>query len=245
MNRAVQAIVLILFGGVLVRVVASDLHLNYVKPSMGVPLLASGAVLLVLGVLALVEAIREEPHGAGEQVAHDPDGHGGAHSHAHHGPAAAWALLVPVVAILVVPAAPLGSFTADRLDAIAPQVASDSVFAPLAGDPADLSIGEFVSRAVWDEGRTLAGQRVRLVGFASPTDAGGWDLTRLGLSCCAADAYVVKVSPVGAPEVPADTWVEVVGTWQPGGATRVEGAIPRLQVESVTPIEQPANPYDG
>lgn len=235
MNRAVQAIVLILFGGVLVRVVASDLHLNYVKPSMGVPLLASGVVLLVLGVLALVEAIREEPH--------DHDEHGFAH--AHHGPAAAWALLVPVAAILVVPAAPLGSFTADRLDAIAPQVASDSVFLPLSGDPAELSIGEFVSRAVWDEGRTLAGQPVRLVGFASPSDSGGWDLTRLGLSCCAADAYVVKVAPVGAGEVPADTWVEVVGTWQPGGPTQAEGAIPRLQVESVTPIEQPANPYDG
>ncbi len=241
MSRAVQAVLLILFGGVLLRVVASDLHLNYVKPSMGLALLASGIVLLVLGALALWEAIREVP----TEAAASPGGDAHGHDHGPGGPAAAWALLLPVAAILVVPAAPLGSFTANRIDPIAPQVAADSVFPPLTADPADLSIGEFVSRAIWDEGRTLAGQRVRLIGFASPADGGGWDLTRLGLSCCAADAYVVKVTPVGAPTVAADTWVEVVGTWQPGGPTQVEGAIPRLVVESVTPTEQPVNPYDG
>ncbi len=239
MSRSVQAIILILVGGVLLRVVASDVHLNYVKPSMGVPLVASGVILLALGALALWDAIRDGQHDDGSSPAGDD------HAHGHGGPAAAWALLLPVVAILVVPAAPLGSFTANRVDPIAPQIAADSVFPPLTADPADLSIGEFVSRAIWDEGRTLAGQRVRLIGFASPADGGGWDLTRLGLSCCAADAYVVKVTPVGAPTVAADTWVEVVGTWQPGGPTQVEGAIPRLVVESVTPTEQPVNPYDG
>jgi len=243
-SRSVQAIVLILFGGVLLRVVASDLHVNYVKPAMSVPLLISKAVLLVLGALALWDAIREEPSGGSGP---HPHGHVGEHGpgHAHGGPAAAWALLLPVAAILVVPAAPLGSFTANRIDPVTPQVAADAVFPPLTGDPADISIGEFVSRAIWDEGRTLTGQRVRVVGFASPDGSGGWDLARLGLSCCAADAYVVKVTPVGAPDVAADTWVEVVGTWQPGGPTQVAGAIPRLAVESVTPTEQPANPYDG
>jgi uncharacterized repeat protein (TIGR03943 family) len=105
-------------------------------------------------------------------------------------------------------------------------------------------MGDFVSRAVWDDGRTLAGQRVRLVGFVSPDDAGGWHLTRLGLACCAADAYVLKVQAVGAPAPPPESWVEVVGAWQAGGGTG-EGAIPRLVVESVIPTAVPANPYDS
>jgi uncharacterized repeat protein (TIGR03943 family) len=242
-SRAVQAVLLILLGGQCVRVVVSDLHVYYVKPSMGPALLVSGVVLLALGALTLRDGLREVRH---EGLTPGTSG-GGDHGHDHgpRGPLAAWALLLPVAAILVVPAAPLGSFTANRVDPVAPQVAADRLFPPLTGDPADLSMGEFVSRAVWDEGQTLAGARVRLVGFASPAEGGGWDLARLGLACCAADAYVVKVSPVGAPSVPADTWVEVIGTWQPGGQSQMQGAIPLLAVESVTPTEQPDNPYDG
>jgi uncharacterized repeat protein (TIGR03943 family) len=247
-NRTVQGIVLILFGGVVARVVLADLHLNYVKPSMGPALLAAAAVLVVLGGLALWESLREDPApGTGDDPAHGHTGHvGDAHGHAPgHGPRAAWGLLLPVAAVLVVPAAPLGSFTADRMPAIAPVSTNGSAFPALQGDPADLSMGDFVSRAVWDEGRTLVGERVRLIGFVSPDEAGGWHLTRLGLACCAADAYVLKVDPVGAPDQPADSWVEVVGTWQPGGGTGVEGAIPMLAVESVMPAATPANPYDS
>jgi uncharacterized repeat protein (TIGR03943 family) len=234
-NRTVQGIVLILFGGIVARVVLADLHLNYVKPAMGPALLAAAAVLVVLGGLALREALREDPE----------DGALHGHGEHPHGPRAAWGLLLPVAAVLVVPAAPLGAFTADRMPAIAPVASAGSAFPALQGDPADLSMGDFVSRAVWDEGRTLAGQRVRLLGFVSPDEAGGWHLTRLGLACCAADAYVLKVKASGAPDQPADRWVEVVGTWQPGGGIGVEGAIPRLAVESVAPTAAPANPYDS
>ncbi|MCU0282431.1 MAG: TIGR03943 family protein [Candidatus Nanopelagicales bacterium] len=237
MNRTVQGIVLVLFGGVVARVVLADLHLNYVKPGMGPALLAAAAVLVGLGGLALWESLREDPQSPA--TAHE------AHGHAGHGPRAAWGLLLPVAAVLVVPAAPLGAFTAERMPAIAPVASSAAVFPPLVGDPADLSVGDFVSRAIWDDGRTLAGQRVRLVGFVSPDEAGGWQLTRLGLACCAADAYVLKVRAEGAPELPADTWVEVVGVWQPGGDTGVQGAIPRLAVESAVPTAAPANPYDS
>jgi uncharacterized repeat protein (TIGR03943 family) len=262
-TRTVQGIILILFGGVVARVVLADLHLNYVKPAMTLPLVASAAVLVALGGLAMWESLREDPEppeqggGTGDghaeaghaeaghaEAGHAEAGHAGA-GHAGHGPRAAWGLLLPVVAVLVVPAAPLGSFTADRMPAIAPVALSAEVFPPLQGDPADLSMGEFVSRAVWDDGRTLRDARVRLVGFVSPTGSGGWHLTRLGLACCAADAYVLKVEAVGAPDLPADSWVEVVGIWQPGGPTQVEGAIPRLAVQAAVPIEAPANPYDG
>lgn len=245
MNRTVQGIVLVLFGGVVARVVLADLHLNYVKPGMGPALLAAAAVLVGLGGLALWESLREDPQSPA--TAHEAHGHAGGDDHGHvgDGPRAAWGLLLPVAAVLVVPAAPLGAFTAERMTAIAPVASSAAVFPPLQGDPADLSVGDFVSRAIWDDGRTLAGQRVRLVGFVSPDQAGGWQLTRLGLACCAADAYVLKVQALGAPPPPADSWVEVVGTWQPGSGTGVEGAIPLLAVESAVPTPAPANPYDS
>jgi uncharacterized repeat protein (TIGR03943 family) len=244
---------MVLFGGVVIRVVFDGAHLNYVKPAMGPWLLLAGAVLLVLGALAVVEVFREgdgADHGVDadgrDGAAGAPGSHDHAHDHGHLGPRAAWGLLLPVAAILLVPAAPLGAFTAARVDAFAPAAASGELYPTLTGDPADLSMGDFVARAVWDDGRTLAGQRVRLVGFVSPDEAEqGWYLTRLGLSCCAADAYALKVRPLDAPDFPTDTWLEVTGTWVPGGGTQEPGAIPQLQVETAVLTEVPANPYDG
>jgi uncharacterized repeat protein (TIGR03943 family) len=258
---------MVLFGGVIIRVVIDDAHVNYVKPSMGPWLLLSGVVLLVLGALAVLEVTREDDTADGDddaecsadQIEGDPadvlaspahvdgpgEGESHGHGHGHLGPRAAWALLLPVAAILLVPATPLGSFTANRIDAFAPAVATDALYPELAGDPADLSIGDFVARAVWDDGRTLAGQRVRLVGFVSPDGQQDWYLTRLGLACCAADAYALKVRPLGAPDFPADTWVQVTGTWEPGGGTQEPGAIPQIQVETIVPTAVPANPYDA
>lgn len=253
---------MVLFGGVVIRVVVDGAHVNYVKPSMGPWLLLAGVVLLVLGALAVMEVFREgdgvdhgfdsadADGGPGLDARDGPGGASRSHDHGHDhgqlGPRAAWGLLLPVAAILLVPAAPLGAFTAARVDAFAPAAASGELYPALTGDPADLSMGDFVARAVWDDGRTLAGQRVRLVGFVSPDEADqGWYLTRLGLSCCAADAYALKVRPLDAPDFPADTWLEVTGTWVPGGGTQEAGAIPQLQVETAEPTEVPANPYDG
>jgi uncharacterized repeat protein (TIGR03943 family) len=256
-NRSVQAVLMVLFGGVIIRVVVDGAHVNYVKPSMGPWLLASGVVLLVLGALAVVDVIREDdPTLAGSHAPFDPTGRpdigpgdpvesAAADGHGAHGPRAAWALLLPVAAVLLVPAAPLGSFTATRIDAFTPVAASDALYPPLLGDPADLGMGDFVARAVWDDGRTLADRRVRLVGFVSPDGDGSWYLTRLGLSCCAADAYALKVRPLGAPDFPADSWVQVTGTWTPGGGTQEPGAIPQIQVDTAIPTPAPANPYES
>ncbi len=251
---------MVLFGGVIIRVVVDDAHVNYVKPSMGPWLLLSGAVLLALGAMAVLEVMREddtEDHttdaaGSADQITGNSaiarvntvEDESLGHDHGHLGPRAAWALLLPVAAILLVPAAPLGSFTVNRIEAYAPAASTDELYPELNGDPADLSMGDFVARAVWDDGRTLAGQRVRLVGFVSPDGDEDWYLTRLGLACCAADAYALKVRPLGAPDFPADTWVEVTGTWAPGGGTQEAGAIPQIQVESAIPTTVPANPYD-
>lgn len=100
-------------------------------------------------------------------------------------------------------------------------------------------------RAVWDNGRTLEGRNVELIGFVTPdAEEGGWVLTRLALACCAADALAVKVRPVGeVPELPANTWVAITGSYVPGGGTGSSDAIPWLDINTIIQVPQPADPY--
>ena len=58
MTREVQAIVLLLVGIATLRISWGTTYLNYVKESMRPWLLVSGAVLVVLGGLLLVDARR-------------------------------------------------------------------------------------------------------------------------------------------------------------------------------------------
>jgi uncharacterized repeat protein (TIGR03943 family) len=89
----------------------------------------------------------------------------------------------------------------------------------------------------------MEGRQVELVGFVTPT-ADGWQLSRLSVACCAADAVATKVQPVGdVPDLPADTWVSVMGTYVPGGAAESDDAVPWVQVSSVTEVPAPADPY--
>ncbi|MDQ5973935.1 MAG: hypothetical protein QG661_1144, partial [Actinomycetota bacterium] len=58
MIREVQGIILMLVGIVILRISWGTAYLDYVKESMRPWLLASGAILVILGVLALVDALR-------------------------------------------------------------------------------------------------------------------------------------------------------------------------------------------
>ena len=94
MRRDVQAVILILVGGAVLRISIGDTFLNYVKEGMRPWLLLSGGTLVVLGVLALIDVIRRARRGetAEEPDPHDPVDDDG-HSHVH-GPRAAWLLLL-------------------------------------------------------------------------------------------------------------------------------------------------------
>ena len=114
MNREAQNVLLVLVGGAVVRISADDTFLRYVKEWMRPGLLASGAVLVAIGLVSLwrerplatstakhtVPASAHSgqgPHGQGPD-GQGPDGHG--HKHAEHAPWVAWLLLLPVLAIL-------------------------------------------------------------------------------------------------------------------------------------------------
>jgi len=246
-NRAVQAVVLLLFGGMLGRLGLSDTFLRYVKPSLLPWLMLTSVLLLLLGVTALIDVVRANgsstADGAGEAAmdsdptsAHD---HG---DHEHSGPRIAWLLLLPVMAVFAIAPPALGAFAAQRTPAVVTPPASAAPPLP-AGDPVPVALNDFAARAVWDAGRTLVNRNVTMTGFVTPT-SGGWDLTRLTLTCCAADAIPTRIKPLGVKSLPADTWVTVVGHWVPGGGLNSESAIPWLQVTSLAQVKQPTNPYE-
>jgi uncharacterized repeat protein (TIGR03943 family) len=147
----------------------------------------------------------------------------------------------------------LGSFAAGRQAGSASAAAGDpgGVFPPLpepVGGAVPLPVSEFVTRALYDQDRTLAGARVRLVGFAAPGKGDGYLLTRFNLFCCAADgqAYQLVVRGDRAQRQP-DQWLVVEGRWLP---QRVYDGIapsavrPVLLADSVTPVRRPSDPYE-
>ena len=232
MNRDVQSVLLVLVGGAVLRISLGDTYLRYVKEGLQPFLVGSGAVLVVLGLLALFTR-RSAPSGGGADHGQD------------HGPAVAWLLVLPVLAIFLVGPPALGSYAAARDANSIAAPAGESDFPPLPpGDPAPVSLMDYASRAVWDEGRTLTGRTVSLTGFVTPKKQEGWYLTRIALTCCAADGLALKVDVRGAPDLPADTWVEVTGRWVPGGGVRDDEAVPLVEALEVVEIEEPRNPYD-
>ena len=271
MTREVQSVIMVLVGGALLRISLTDVYLRYVKSSMKIWLIISGVLLVVGGLLALMEVLRSHrresarsrvsaggstddshAHGAAIDPAHllAPDlsdvdsSYDDGHGHGVGGPKSAWLLLLPVFAIFLIAPPALGAFTAARQSSSVqqPKVPAAPPLPP--GDPVTTTLSDYAARAVWDEGRTLVGRNIQLTGFVTPNPAGGWYLTRLQLTCCAADAIATKITPQDVKELPANTWVTVVGKWVPGGGTNSDTAIPFIKVTKLTQVPQPTNPYE-
>ena len=245
MRRDVQAIVLILVGGAVLRITIGDTFLNYVQEPMRPWLLLSGGILVVLGVLALIDSIRKGRAAHDEATPHDePHEHDDGHGHGGGGPRAAWLLLLPVLAIFLIAPPALGAYAAAR-DVTNSAPTSEAKAPPLPpGDPAQVTVAEYVGRAVWDDGLTLVDRTVEMTGFVTPDPAGGWWISRMAVACCAADAIASKVKVLDAPDLPADTWVTITGRWVPGGGTKTDTAIPLIEVIDLVEVPQPRNPYE-
>ncbi|MET8623800.1 TIGR03943 family protein [Kitasatospora sp. NPDC004669] len=226
MKRLGPSVLLLLTGSALLRVsLFSTLYLRYVKEGLRPALIATGAILVLLALVAAVRELRQPG---------EPDEHH--EGHAHAGPSTAWLLAFPAVMLLLFAPPALGSYTVARDGSGA--IAKRTGFPPLpAGNPVALSLGDFSSRAVWDGTQSLKDRTVRLTGFVAPADAGSWRLSRIIVSCCAADARVLKVEIHGVPAPAADSWVTVTGTWRPGTGT------PALDATAMTPIARPDHPY--
>jgi uncharacterized repeat protein (TIGR03943 family) len=247
-DRRSQAAVLFLVGAMALYLGGSDAALAYVKAGLQPLLLASGTILVGLGVAAVLWYRRE-------QDGHQP-----------HGPRVAWLLALPPLALILIAPPALGAFAASR-QAIEPPPVRQASSAEQAGASADaglfppllpssdgaavpLTLAEYMVRD-HEAPHTLADLRIRLVGFVTPNQPGrdGYLLTRFAINCCAADATALKVAIHGDPVPRApDTWLEVEGRWRQrtgGGPDQPSSGTPLLLAESIRVIEQPSPPYES
>ncbi len=230
-----HALVLLLVGGTLLKVAATGSYVRYVKAGLRPVLFAAAGALLAVAVLSLVQALR------GRRAEH-ADGHG----HAHGRFDVAWLLVVPMLALLLIAPPALGSYSAARSGTALGAARTD--LAPLPdGDPVRVSLLDYASRAVFDKGASLTGRHVILSGFLLPAPHGGWYLTRMVITCCAADAQPIKVGLTGTvPDgLRANDWIEITGVYTPRTAADDVNAetIPFVQVDSSRPIPAPQEQY--
>jgi len=248
-KRETQNILLILLGGALVKIAVNGDYLRYVKPAQQPWIIVGGAVMVLLGAVAILRDLRAA-RAAAVPVApdhgHGGDGDGDGHAHSTR---PAWLLLVPVLAVFLIAPPALGADSVIRTEARVPAsaaAANSAAFPALpAGNVVPLPVNEFVSRAGWDTAGTLNGRTVSLTGFVVHT-GGNTLLARLVISCCAADAFPVTVRVRGgeADHLASDAWIQVTGQVVPGTATKDNSYTPDFTPASVTTVPAPKDPYE-
>lgn len=238
MTRSTQGILLTLIGGVLIRITTSDVYLRYVNTWMRWPILVCGVVLVLLSISDLL--------GWRTATTHEEPGDPHQDEAGHPVPRAAWLLFLPPLVIFFISPPALGAYLAERAtEAPAPSSEQlESMLAPLSDeDPVPLTVTEFYVRAVYDQGLSLPGHRVSVVGFVSLDADDNWYVTRLGINCCAADATVNRVVATGVDAPPRDQWVRVTGTWVEGSGVE-QNTQPAIQVEEVEEVDAPRYEYE-
>jgi uncharacterized repeat protein (TIGR03943 family) len=235
-RRELHALVLALVGGTLLKLAVTGDYLRYVRVGLRPYLIAAAVVVLAVAAFSLWQAV------TGRRAAHD-------HGHAHGRFDVAWLLVLPMLTLLLIAPRALGSYSAARSgNALG---TGNSQLGPLPeGDPVRLSILDYDSRAIFDHGRSLTGRQITLSGFVLPGDGGSWYLTRMVITCCAADAQPIKVGLAGSVPggLKANDWIKVTGTYLADRTDKdpVNGEpIPYLTVASSAPIPTPALQYES
>jgi uncharacterized repeat protein (TIGR03943 family) len=234
MKRETQNILLILLGGALVKLGVNGDFLRYVKPAQQPWVIIGGAVIALLGVVAIVHDLLAHKRKRQLRTGH------------HHPARSAWLLLAPVLTVFLIAPPALGADSVSRIPPRAPAVHASTGFSPLPpGAVVPLSLSEFVTRAGWDSSGTLNGRSISLSGFIVRS-GGEVKLARMVISCCAADAFpvIVRLTEADMAGFAADTWVSVVGQVVPGTATRENRYMPDFTVAEIHQVAQPNDPYE-
>jgi putative membrane protein len=201
----------------------SSLYLSD-RTSWVIPL---GAALLTAGVVGRLISLRTE---APEPVsARDALGIG--------------LLVVPVVVVLALPPASLGSYAAARRSTITGAGFATSTREISSGPLTLVEVASALrSRAAMRALSSRAGSDVSFVGFVTRGPEMGADefvLTRFLISCCVADALSVQAGVVGVPpgEFRSDDWVRVEGQIYPLGREVI------VDASRVVHVNKPERPY--
>ena len=244
MRRPLQVTLLVLSGlGLLHASLFTDLCLRYVKPSMRPMLVISGFLLILLGIAEAWS--RREPRADDDHTGRHHTEHSEEHVGHNHSkvPRVAWLLFLPALSLLFYAPPALGAYTASR--AAPKAIPQQDSFDPLpATSPLPMTLTDFTTRVQQDRKGTIKGRTVRMTGFVTP-DRGStsWDLTRIMISCCAADAQSIKVRVYGIPALAANTWVTITGTWHAGGTLGTSSAPAALDGVTVEKVAKPVNAY--
>jgi putative membrane protein len=157
-----------------------------------------------------------------------------------------WALgvvVLPVVILLAMPPATLGTYSAGRRSGFVGSGVSASEGSLDSGTITLIDVAAAQSSA---SGRAAlqrrAGEEVTFEGLVTTaTDAGPgeFNLTRFIITCCVADATIAQVRVVDAPpgQLQDNEWVRVTGTLYPLGDDIL------VDASAVDPIPAPEHPY--
>ena len=138
-------------------------------------------------------------------------------------------MLVPLLAVALVPRAELGSFALSR------KLVNREAPAPASSEAA--------AQPTREKAAAKALKAVGEIGFVSrfgTTPPGMFELTRFQIACCIADAVPVSftVDPGRLrADYPNETWLKVSGTWSTAGGRTV------LRADRIQRVEEPENPY--
>ncbi|MFN2389724.1 MAG: TIGR03943 family protein [Actinomycetota bacterium] len=215
-----------------VWLIATGEIVRYIGPRTKWVVWFGAAALIATGIALAVVARRPDPRraaplGVGETIG-------------------ILALLLPIVAVVVVPQPNLGALGASRK--LIGGLAATGGFVPVP-DGGAVSFQE-ISFASRSPGYAASlgvseGVPVDLTGFVTHpagSPPGTFALTRFAIFCCAADAtpYSVAVDPTGAAgndDFPDDTWLTVKGA-----LARVDGSFVLL-ADDIIAVDEPKDPY--
>jgi putative membrane protein len=155
-------------------------------------------------------------------------------------------MVVPVILVMVLPPATLGSFSASKKTTYSPGVTLSSSFYDDITSTSEITLLSVAAGQTSNQGSQAlakrAGADVDFIGVASrdpSTPADEFLLTRYVITCCVADATIVQVRVVNVSPgaIQPNDWVEVRGQLYPLGRTMLVNA------DSVAVVPRPAKPY--
>jgi uncharacterized repeat protein (TIGR03943 family) len=153
-------------------------------------------------------------------------------------------MVLPVVVVLALPTATLGSFSAAKKTQFS-SLSTSTVYGDITST-SEITLLSVAAAQTSDAGAEAlakrAGDDVDFVGVVTrypDTPVDELLLTRYVITCCVADATIVQVRVVNVPpgKFPANAWVDVKGQIYPLGREVIVNA------SSIATVPRPAKPY--